>query len=110
MKFNEGLEVLGVDDGRWSSGVFQESAVEDVQLPHTLKRIERHAFDNCWDLRSITLPDNLEYIGMGCFCESGLAEVQIPKAGVQVGDYAFSNCPAKDSLVFRDGRVFPKGQ
>ena len=108
MKFNDGLEILGVDDT--GSGVFRESAVEDVQLPHTLKRIERDVFYDCKNLRSITLPDSLEYIGDGCFSESGLEEVQIPKEGVQAEDDAFDDCPAKDTVVFRDGKVFPKDQ
>ena len=79
-----------------------------MQLPRTLKRIERHAFDNCWYLRSITLPDNLEYIGKCCFSESRLAEVQIPRNGVKAEDDAFDKCHVKDNIVFRDGRVFPK--
>ena len=48
MKFNEGLEVLGTneydDDGSMYLGVFQDSSVEHVELPSTLKRIEYCAF------------------------------------------------------------------
>ena len=48
VKFNEGLEVLGTDEypddgGRWF-GVFEESSIESVELPSTLKRIEYCAF------------------------------------------------------------------
>lgn len=67
---NEGLTMLGTDevmspDKRWN-GVFEESTLESVQLPSTLRRIEYAAFA-CTDLRSITLPDGLEYIGTWCF-------------------------------------------
>ena len=45
---NEGLEVLGTDeyteDGKMYYGVFGKSALEDVKLPLTLKRIEYGAF------------------------------------------------------------------
>ena len=48
MKFNEGLEVLGAgeyrDSGNMYDSVFQESAVERVELPATLKRIEYSTF------------------------------------------------------------------
>ena len=110
VKFDEGLEVLGADDKEPQSGVFQESAVEDVRLPHTLKRIEHNVFNNCKNLRSITLPDFLEYIGNSCFWGSGLADVQIPKNCVQADESAFGCCSAQSSLVFRDGRVFSKDQ
>ena len=47
-KLNEGLEVLGVDeyatDGGQYYGVFSESALECIDLPSTLKRIEYSAF------------------------------------------------------------------
>lgn len=32
----------------------------------------------------------------------------IPKAGVQAEESAFNDCPAKNGIVFRDGKVFPK--
>ena len=48
VKFSEGLEVLGTDeyddDGGMWYGVFQESSIEHVELPSTLKRIEYSAF------------------------------------------------------------------
>ena len=81
-----------------------------MQLPHTLKRIEQNAFDNCWYLWNIKLPDSLEYIGKWCFSKSELTKVQIPRNGVKTDYGAFNDCPAQSSLVFRDGRVFPKGQ
>ena len=50
VKLNEGLEVLGTeehpdgDSNRMWYGVFEESAVESVELPSTLKKIEYRAF------------------------------------------------------------------
>lgn len=48
MRFSEGLEVLGTDeyadDDTLFHGVFEESALENVWLPSTLKRIEYSAF------------------------------------------------------------------
>ena len=71
MKFGEGLEVLGTDEcqsnGRRYYGVFQGSAVEQVDLPRTLKRVEYSAFAGCKGLKLILLPENLEYLGKWCF-------------------------------------------
>ena len=68
---NEGLEVLGTnehkDNGCWYNGVFHGSAIESVTLPFTLKRIEYSAFRGCTNLKSVTLPEKLEYIGKYSF-------------------------------------------
>ena len=51
VKFCEGLEVLGTEeyeeDGKPWRGVFEESALENIELPSTLRRIEYDAFMNC---------------------------------------------------------------
>ena len=48
---NEGLETLGTSEytgeGKPWCGVFQESALESVKLPSTLRRIEYSAFQDC---------------------------------------------------------------
>lgn len=93
---NDGLEVLGTDEysqgNEMLKGVFQKSAVEDVKLPKTLKRIEYKAFANCESLRRIYLPDGLDYIGKGCFSESGLQEIAFPASIKTVSVGAFLGC------------------
>ena len=64
------MEVLGKDeylDGKELCGVFEGSAIEDIKLPTTLKRIEYSAFKNCKYLKRVRLPEKLEYIGRKCF-------------------------------------------
>ena len=75
-KLNEGLEALGTDEyqeeGKMWCGVFEESALEEVALPSTLRKIEYRAFENCKNLRRVLLPDGLERVGRACFLGSGL--------------------------------------
>ena len=90
---NEGLEVLGTSDyirnRNWRSGVFQESAVEEVTLPSTLKTIEYGAFLGCKNLNRMYISGGRETVGncRGGQCEPGLAE--IPKAVVEIRHNAF---------------------
>lgn len=55
--FNEGLEALGTDEypnkEKVWYGTFEESALESVELPKSLKRIEYRAFCNCAGLKNI---------------------------------------------------------
>ena len=62
-RFAEGLEVLGAD---WDAnnkmtwyGAFQESALESVRLPSTLKKIAYRTFAGCKNLKTVELPDGL---------------------------------------------------
>lgn len=79
---NEGLEVLGKNecqsDGETYPGVFQESGLRRVRLPSTLKRIGYKAFMCCKNLRHVSLPEKLEYIGKQCFQESAVESVILP--------------------------------
>ena len=109
---NEGLETLGTDeyaaDGRPWYGVFQGSALVNVRLPSTMKRIEYYAFQNCKNLKKIVLPDKLEYVGQYCFWGSELQKVWIPRAEMEAGEEAFGGCPAEHSTLIWSGRIFQR--
>ena len=68
---NEGLEVLGTNeltpDGKLYPGVFFVSGLRNVKFPSTLKRIEYRVFMGCRNLKTVCLPEGLEYLGEGCF-------------------------------------------
>ena len=108
VKFADGLEVLGVDEYPTSGspryyGVFSKSALEEVKLPSTLKRIEYDAFQRCEMLKTIRLPGELEYIGKWCFEESGLEELVIPGSVKEVGCRAFFQCAKLKHVQLSDG-------
>ena len=91
-KFSEGLEVLGTDEYGYedmTNGVFEESGLEDVRLPSTLKMIEHSAFEGCENLRRVQLPDGLTYIRSRCFFRAGLTSVTITSNVVEIGYHAF---------------------
>ena len=107
-KFEEGLEVLGTDaradNGEPWAGVFQESGVEQVVLPRTLRRIEPYTFKGCGHLQSVKLPDGLESVGEHAFCESGLRSIAIPAVLNTVDSSAFASCWNLLRVEFMEGR------
>ena len=70
-------------------GVFQESALESIVFPSTLRAIEYSAFYDCRSLRSAKLPEGLMKVGKQCFYETGLEEVVLSAGLKDIGDGAF---------------------
>ena len=83
--FNEGLEVL-------ESYICENSGLERVSLPTTLKEIESSAFSNCKFLKHVSLPDFLEKIGYKCFAYSGIESIVIPKNIKVIEKSTFYQC------------------
>ena len=70
-----------------------------VKLPLNLESIGYAAFAGCDQLRSITLPATLCYIGDYAFSGSGLTSVELPQAVVAMGKGVFSRCESMTSAV-----------
>lgn len=70
-------------------GVFQESALESIVFPSTLKTIEYSALYDCRSLRSTELPEGLMKVGKQCFYETGLEEIVLSAGLKDIGDGAF---------------------
>ena len=71
---------------------FANSAIENIKLPSTLKKIEIGMFVGCKKLKSIELPTSIEYIGVGCFAKCGIEEIVFPSSVKEIGAGAFGYC------------------
>ena len=78
--------------------------LQTVELPDTLKTIDRSAFIGCSKISSIEIPASVVNVGGGAFlgCTS-LMKVQFPGELKTIGDFAFSDCPGMEELVIPDG-------
>lgn len=96
-------DVYEVPDGvitikLWS---FRNCALSGVILPDSVTHIEEYAFDNCANMESVILSENLKVIGMRAFMScKALKEITFP-ASVEKVDYgAFSGCTGMQSATF----------
>ena len=72
-------------------------------MPSTLKRIEYRTFENCHFLRTIELPDGLEYLGKYCFYNSGLENIRIPPVLKTIETMTFYECKNLRHVEFSEG-------
>lgn len=102
--FNSTIEKIRADDGSSlrlyelkSIGVYafeSNSKAEsfDLTFAPNLERIEDNAFGRCFALKSVVLPDSVEFIGKCAFIGCGeLEKVIIPSKLKEIGDNAFSS-------------------
>ncbi len=75
-----------------------------VSIPNSVTSIGAFAFDDCYNLVSISIPNSVTTIGNSAFqgC-SGLTSVTIPGSVTSIGYRAFYNCVGLTSITFEDG-------
>lgn len=66
-----------------------ESCLKHIELPESLQRIEDYTFENCTQLKSIDIPDNVEYIGRSAFASSAIETFTAPSKLTEIGNYMF---------------------
>lgn len=71
----------------------QNSKIEKVVFPDSVKYIWNRAFADCSNLKEVVFSDGLEFIGIEAFenCTS-LKEINLPKNLKQIESHAFYNC------------------
>lgn len=71
---------------------FSGSEISSIELPNGLKDLGTHAFWDCKNLKEVSLPGSLEYIGMALFDGAGVSSVTI--------DPSCSNYCVVDNVLF----------
>ena len=78
------LKVIG-------SYAFSGAKITQLNIPKLVKRIERNAFSNCQELKTVTFAEGLQTIENGAFFNcSALTKVNLPNSLKTLGDYAFA--------------------
>ena len=68
-------------------------------MPDDVKAIGSYAFYNCKNLKTITIPSSVSYIGEVAFKQSGLETVTIPATVKCIAGGAFSECKDLKSML-----------
>ena len=71
-----------------------------VDVPNSVKNIGAGAFQNCTELRNVSLGNNVETIGTNAFAGcTALTEITLPESLTTIADGAFSGCTELKSIV-----------
>lgn len=79
--------------------------VEEIVLPK-VDVIPDHAFDGCYKLRKVTIPDTVTEIGYCAFYQcNGLMEITLPANLKIIGNCAFHRCESLTEIIFPSSMV-----
>ncbi len=85
--------------GKYSGEIIIPESVEYYGTAYSVTSI-RNAFNNCYGLTSVSIPNSVKTIGYQAFLYcSGLTSVNIPNSVTSIGDYAFWGCSALTSVT-----------
>ena len=105
------LEIPADIEGRAVTGIAADAFkgaknLKSITLPNGLLYVGDYAFYDCDYITKIDLPSTVTAIGTGAFegCEA-LASVTFPKALVTIGNFAFRGCTSLGNFTLSDGLI-----
>ena len=75
-------------------------AKENVNISTTVTEITDEAFNNCYKLEKIIIPNGVKKIGMGAFAScSKLKTLNLPDSVEDIGEVAFESCNSLEKII-----------
>ena len=103
VRIPEGVTTIGASafGGNDSYGTFTGPIFESIHLPNTLRSIGNAAFSCCSQLKSVTIPSNVNFIQKHAFQKNvSMTDVYILGDNVQIGDEAFDHTLTNDGFKY----------
>jgi len=74
--------------------IFPQAKSGNYSIPSSVTHVAKSAFENCWNLAGITLPNSLRSIGSYafCYCSGITGSLTLPSALQKIEDGAFYGC------------------
>ena len=88
-----------VNGGDYSGSISIPSSINANSIQYSVTSISNEAFENCWELTSITIPNSITSIGNAAFRCSGLTSITIPNSVTSIGAMAFFSCSNLTSIT-----------
>ena len=98
------VEVINNANGKYAGNIVIPNKVIDDSKAYSVTSIGNDAFEYCYGLTSISIPEGVTSIGNDAFygC-SGLTSISIPEGVTSIGIHAFSRCSGLTSINIPEG-------
>ena len=85
---------------RIANGAFSGSCIKELTVPKGVTEIWQEAFKGCRQLKKVTMPDTLTYLGDSIFqnCDA-LTDVRLSSKLKEIPDFAFRECRTLKKIV-----------
>ena len=94
--------ITSIGDGAFESCY----GLTSITIPDSVTYIGNDAFNGCNGLTSVTIPDSVTSIGYSAFADcSSLTSVTIPDSVTYIGKYVFQNCSGLESISVLSGNT-----
>ena len=70
-----------------------------MTIPNSVTSIKIAAFENCYSLSSLEIPNSVTNIGGWVFSWCNMSSIVIPNSVISIGEMAFNNCHSLTSVV-----------
>ena len=98
------LERIGVEafSGQIASGKGKACAIEEINIPDSVRELCNRCFYGCWNLRRVIFSpsSSLERIGIGCIGATLISEFHVPDGVRQLCDRCFYGCESIHRVTF----------
>ncbi|MCU6720654.1 leucine-rich repeat domain-containing protein, partial [Porcipelethomonas ammoniilytica] len=82
------------------------TALETINIPSSVQSIESHAFNECRELKNVTISEGVEVIGNAAFAATALESVNIPSSVKIIETHAFNGCRLLKNVVISEGVMY----
>ncbi len=95
-----GVPVYAIADGVFRSN----KNIRSISIPNAIKYIGEDAFAFCTSLESVVMPENLKTLGSDAFngC-TALTSINIPAGITEIGSHTFSGCSSLKEIAIPEG-------